>query len=207
MCGRFYLPEKDIDDFAGLVNKVEKELLKKAGEIAPGDYAPVITPIKSISHDQKVHEYDHHAIKWGFPASKGSPIFNARCETINEKPLFKLPFATKRCLIPVRGFFEWKDSENSKKRIKHFISLNNNEDFMYLAGIYWFFKDTEGKLIPYYTIITTAANEDIITIHNRMPVIIEEKNKSNWLYSCNNDLIQELMRPIAKGVLNISISD
>jgi hypothetical protein len=47
MCGRFYIPEGDLDDFAGLVSKIEKELLKKAGEIFPGDYAPVITPNRS----------------------------------------------------------------------------------------------------------------------------------------------------------------
>jgi putative SOS response-associated peptidase YedK len=211
MCGRFYVPEKDIDDFAGLVNKIEKELLKKAGEIFPGDYAPVITPkINSVSHTDTLPDsiqHTVHVIKWGFPVQKGRPIINARSETVREKALFKLPFAKRRCLIPARGFFEWKDSESSKKRIKHYISLIDSR-MMYLAGFYWFFKNKEGIQNPYFTILTTGANEEIKTIHDRMPVIINETNKEIWLNeSSDNILIDTLLRPIEKGLLNIKVLD
>ncbi len=206
MCGRFYVPEKDLDDFAGMVNQIEKELLKKAGEICPGDYAPVITPTpkttSNVENEQRVGK-TIHAIKWGFPTQNGRPIFNARSETVHEKPLFKLPFATRRCLIPARGFFEWKDAENSKKRIKHYITLQNGS-LMYLAGIYWFFKDKNGVSIPYFTILTTEANADIQKLHNRMPIIIDKENTTDWLYS-NNYLnrLKELMEPMQQGVLSI----
>ena len=67
MCGRFYIPEKDIDDFAGLVNKIEKELLKKAGEIYPGDYAPIITPKQNVDPDTDILSnsigYPVHVVK------------------------------------------------------------------------------------------------------------------------------------------------
>lgn len=211
MCGRFYIPEKDIDDFAGLVNKIEKELLKKAGEIYPGDYAPIITPNKKIDPTTNLdsNNINHlvHAIKWGFPVLKGRPIINARSETVRVKPMFKLPFAKRRCLIPARGFFEWKNDENSKKRIKHYISL---VDFsmMCLAGFYWFFKDKDGILSPYFIILTTGANEDIKVIHDRMPVIITENNKEIWLSeSTDNNKIDTLLRPLDKGLLKIQVSD
>ena len=75
MCGRFYIPEGDLDDFAGLVSKIEKELLKKAGEIFPGDYAPVITPNRSqqdSNTDQsKSASNAVHAIKWDFRFRRG----------------------------------------------------------------------------------------------------------------------------------------
>lgn len=209
MCGRFYIPEKDIDDFAGLVNKIEKELLKKAGEIYPGDYAPIITPnnqsnlIRSTESNYSGHAV--HAVKWGFPVNKGRPVINARSETVREKPMFKLPFAKRRCLIPARGFFEWKDAENSKKRIKHYISLIDCS-MMYLAGFYWFFKDKDGVLSPYFTILTTQANEDIITIHNRMPVIIHEGNREIWLSNgTDNNEIDKLLRPLDTGLLKIDV--
>jgi len=211
MCGRFYIPEKDIDDFAGLVNKIEKELLKKAGEIYPGDYAPIITPktkIDSTSNlgPNKIH-HSVHAVKWGFPVIKGRPIINARSETVRVKPMFKLPFAKRRCLIPARGFFEWKNDDDSKKKIKHFISLIDNR-MMYLAGFYWFFKDKDDILSPYFTILTTEANEDMKAIHDRMPVIITDINKEIWLNEgTDNNKIDTLLRPLDKGLIKIQISD
>lgn len=211
MCGRFYIPEKDIDDFAGLVNKIEKELLKKAGEIYPGDYAPIITPKSKINSNTDIESINigHavHAVKWGFPVLKGRPIINARSETVRIKPMFKLPFAKRRCLIPARGFFEWKSDENSKKKIKHFISLVDLR-MMYLAGFYWFFKNKDDVLNPYFTILTTWANEDIKAIHDRMPVIITEINKEIWLNdSTDNNKIDTLLRPLDKGLLKIQASD
>jgi len=211
MCGRFYIPEKDIDDFAGLVNKIEKELLKKAGEIYPGDYAPIITPKQNTDSNNDIISnvigYPVHVARWGFPVNKGKPIINARAETVMEKPLFKLPFARRRCLIPSRGFFEWKDAENSKKRIKHYISFADLS-MMYLAGIYWFFKDKNGVLNPYFTILTTEANEDIQTIHNRMPVIINDENKEIWLSdNTDNNKIDKLLKPLEKGFLKVQVTD
>lgn len=204
MCGRFYVPEKDIDDFAALVNKVEKELLKKAGEIFPGDYAPVVTPKfkKDMDSEEQSAGESFHAVKWGFPTNSGRPVINARSETVNEKPMFKLPFATRRCLIPARGFFEWKDSETSKKRIKHYITFID-ERLMYFAGLYWFFKDKNGINVPYFTILTTQANPEIQSLHDRMPVIISEENKTDWLYLNNNERLTELMKPLSQGFLNI----
>jgi len=211
MCGRFYIPEKDIDDFAGLVNKIEKELLKKAGEIFPGDCAPIITPRQNVDTDADFLSngigYPVHVVKWGFPVNKGKPLINARSETVREKPMFKLPFAKRRCLIPARGFFEWKDAENSKKRIKHYISFTDLS-MIYLAGIYWFFKDNNGVLSPYFTILTTEANEDIKMIHNRMPVIIKDEYKEIWLSeNTENDKIDALLKPIDNGLLKIQVSD
>jgi putative SOS response-associated peptidase YedK len=209
MCGRFYIPEGDLDDFAGLVSKIEKELLKKAGEIFPGDYAPVITPNRSqqdsnTDNQSKSASNAVHAIKWGFPLQKGRPVINARSETVKEKPLFRLPYAKRRCLIPARGFFEWKDAENSNKRIKHYITLIDSS-IMYLAGLYWFFKDKDGIQKPYFTILTTQANEDVRTIHDRMPVIIKDINKEIWLYEKKIEIVDSLLKPLKQGELNIEI--
>lgn len=207
MCGRFYIPEGDFDDFAGLVSKIEKELLKKAGEISPGDYAPVITPSKPQDSDSdnyvSMSSHDIHAIKWGFPVMKGRPIINARSETVKEKSLFMLPYVKRRCLIPARGFFEWTDAnDGSKKRIKHFISYFDSS-IMYLAGLYWFFKDKDGDLKPYFTILTTQANEEVKKLHDRMPVIISRNNKEIWLYEKNIEVVDTLLKPLDQGLLKI----
>lgn len=203
MCGRFYVPEKDLDDFAALVDQVEKHLLKKSGEIFPGDYAPVITPDKEPEKgsENKKRADQVHALKWGFPTKQGKLIINARAETIEEKPMFRIPFANRRCLVPARGFYEWKDSETGKKRVKFYIAPPDSS-LIYLAGIYWFFKDREGMLIPCFTIITTQANEDIRPLHDRMPVVIDRADKDIWLYENHqSDAVRELMAPAKAGLL------
>jgi putative SOS response-associated peptidase YedK len=188
MCGRFYIPEKELDDFAKLVAENEQYLVKKHGEIYPGDTVPIITPGK----DQADNEV--HAVKWGFPSWKGKGlIINARSETASQKPMFKAPFQKRRCLIPATGFYEWKSQDN--KKIKHFISIDNKLFFM--AGLYWFFKDknNENVLLPAFTILTTEANSKIMSIHNRMPVIIDEDNIEKWLLSSNYDELNTMLRP------------
>jgi len=209
MCGRFYVAEKDLDDFAALVNQVEKHLLKKAGEIFPGDYAPVITPGKN--HETGLEEGGRpdqvHALKWGFPSKSGKLIINARSETIVEKPMFRLPFERRRCLIPARGFFEWKDSETGKKRVKFYIAPPDSS-LIFLAGIYWFFNDNSGNLIPCFTIITTQANEDILPLHDRMPVVIDRENKDTWLYGDHrSESVRSLMLPARAGLLLPSLAE
>jgi len=183
MCGRFYIPEKELDDFAKLVSEVEQHLLKKHGEIFPGDTVPVITPDKG--------ERRIHAVKWGFPSPNGKKlIFNARSETVSEKPMFMAPFRKRRCLVPATGFFEWK--KTGDKKIKHFITIDNK--LFYMAGIYWFFTDKNNNAIfPAFTILTTEANEKVQTIHNRMPVIIDEKNIDKWLFSDNTDELMSML--------------
>lgn len=186
MCGRFYIPEKELDDFAKLVSEVEQHLLKKHGEIYPGDTVPIITP--------KNGEREVHAVKWGFPSPKGKElIINARCETVSEKPMFKAPFQKRRCLIPATGFYEWKKDGN--KKIKHFISIDNK--LFYMAGLYWFFKDrnNENYIFPAFTILTTNANNKIQAIHNRMPVIIDENNMEKWLFSENTGELVSMLCP------------
>jgi putative SOS response-associated peptidase YedK len=108
--------------------------------------------------------------------------FNARMETILEKPSFRQPARTKRCLVLCRGFYEWQQRENEK--IPHYIYLQG-EPPIAMAGLYedWTDRDT-GEIIRTCTIITTAANSLIERIHNtkkRMPVILPQESESPWI--------------------------
>ncbi|NLY19194.1 MAG: SOS response-associated peptidase [Clostridiaceae bacterium] len=189
MCGRFYVPEKEMDEFARLVTEVERHLLKKYGDIYPGDTVPIITNAKGTR--------EVHAIKWGFPSWKGKGlIINARSETAPVKPMFKAPFQRRRCLIPAAGFYEWKkEGQGDKiKKVKYFITYGNK--LFYIAGLYWFFKDKEKEgLYPAFTILTTNANEKMRGIHDRMPVVIDESDMEKWLCAENPDDVIPLMAP------------
>ncbi len=191
MCGRFYVPEKEMDEFAKLVSEVEQHLLKKYGEIYPGDTVPIITPGKESR--------EYHAVKWGFPSWKGgSLIINARSETAPGKTMFRAPFRKRRCMIPAAGFYEWKKEDgkpDKSRKIKHLITIKNN--LFYMAGMYWFFKDsTKGDILyPAFTILTTGANKKMQAIHNRMPVIINEADTEKWLYAENSEDVIPLLQP------------
>ncbi len=108
--------------------------------------------------------------------------FNARSESIDKKPSFSSSFTSKRCLIPVRGFFEWQHI-GSKKR-PWYIYRYDNEIFS-LAGLYdeWH-ESLTGDIISTFSIVTTTANEIMSEIHNsgrRMPVILDENDEMNWI--------------------------
>ena len=98
--------------------------------------------------------------------------FNARSETIATKPAFRESFASRRCLVPVRGFFEWQHIGGRK--IPWYISLRD-EDIFSLAGIWDSWKMKGGVSLNTFSVVTTRANELMSEIHNtrkRMPVIL-----------------------------------
>jgi len=110
--------------------------------------------------------------------------YNAKCETIKEKPSFRDSIKDKKCLILADGFYEWQLT--SKGKICYYITSPNNELFTF-AGIWsqWLDKST-GELIKSVSIITQPANEMMSRIHNvkkRQPVILHKENRDDWIYS------------------------
>lgn len=108
--------------------------------------------------------------------------FNARSESISTKPSFSSSFSSKRCLIPVRGFFEWQHT--GKEKIPWYIYLPDNQ-IITLAGLYSNWTNTgTGKILSTFSIITTEANEMMAKIHNsakRMPAILDTDDEKKWI--------------------------
>ena len=172
MCGRFVIqPDEFYEDLVRLVEEVEREQKTKTGEIYPTNVIPVIT---KDGDNTKVHLY-----KWGFPSFKGNGlIINARAETIEEKPMFRKAFQTKRCLVPSHGFYEWNQNADSKQKYHIFLK---DQPVMYMAGIYNTYTAKDGNPYNAFCIITIAANAIMSTIHSRMPVIIAPEFHDSWL--------------------------
>ena len=108
--------------------------------------------------------------------------FNARSESIDKKPSFSSSFISKRCLIPVKGFFEWQHVGNEK--IPWYIYHSENE-ILSIAGLYdeWI-KNNTGEVFSTFSIITTDANDLMAEIHNsakRMPVILDKSVENKWI--------------------------
>jgi putative SOS response-associated peptidase YedK len=128
--------------------------------------------------------------------------FNARSETLDTKPAFRESFTSRRCLVPVKGFFEWQHIGGRK--IPWYISLRD-EDIFSLAGIWdsWMMKG--GISLNTFSVVTTRANELMSEIHNtrkRMPVILPAAAEKLWLKGeLEKNSAAELMEPVAPEML------
>lgn len=128
--------------------------------------------------------------------------FNARSETIDTKPAFRDSFESRRCLIPVKGFFEWQHVGGRK--IPWYIRLRD-EDIFSLAGIWDTWAMKGGITVQTFSIVTTRANELMEEIHNtkkRMPVILPLSVEKTWLKEVlDRDAASLLMKPVASAML------
>jgi putative SOS response-associated peptidase YedK len=107
---------------------------------------------------------------------------NARSETVFEKPAFRHAVRSKRCLVIVDGFYEWR--HYGKKKYPYYITLKSRAIFT-LAGIWdtWTNPETKEE-IGTFSVVTTVANELMAKIHNsrkRMPLILPKNREKIWL--------------------------
>jgi putative SOS response-associated peptidase YedK len=144
-------------------------------------------------------------VRWGLiPAWAKDPstlplFFNARSETAPDKPAFRGPFRYRRCLIPATGFYEWQRGANGRKQ--PFYIRPVDRPLVALAGLWEEYADDKGNIIDTATILTTAANDDVAPIHDRMPVVIDRPDYDLWLGldPTNGEGAASLMRPSPRG--------
>ncbi len=122
---------------------------------------------------------------WAKDPSIGSRLINARVETLAEKPAFRKAFASRRCLIPADGYFEWERLDKKTKQ-PYFIRRADG-GVLAMAGLYEFWKDLTRsdedplKWLCTCTVITTTAEDEVGRIHDRMPMMIERERWAEWL--------------------------
>jgi putative SOS response-associated peptidase YedK len=104
-------------------------------------------------------------------------MINARAETVDKKPAFRTAFKRRRCIVLADGFFEWRRTDDGK--IPYFISMKNRQPFA-MAGLWERWSGADSP-IESCTIITTAANRVMATLHDRMPVILSTENARRWI--------------------------
>jgi putative SOS response-associated peptidase YedK len=168
------------------------------------------------SGDRTVQAYHWGLIpSWAKERKIGSRMINARSETLGEKPAFKGLFKKKRLLIPMDGFFEWKAGNadgplNTKgKPLKQpmFIHRVDGEPLA-VAGLWAVWKDpgdSEQRWLQSATVVTTAANDLMSTVHDRMPVLVPRSRWDEWLDPANDDVdaLADLFVARNDGVLEL----
>ncbi|MDX5361429.1 MAG: SOS response-associated peptidase [Alphaproteobacteria bacterium] len=147
-------------------------------------------------------------VRWGLvpswskgPDSRYS-MFNARAETVREKPAFRAAFRARRCLVPATGFYEWQATEHGKQP---YLIQPKDEGPMTFAGLWERWEPEDGgedapDAIESMTILVTEANRLAARIHDRMPVILAAENFETWLTG-DPDAAASLLRPWPDGRL------
>lgn len=175
MCGRFTLRTRNRIKLKGLSTS---ELPFEARyNIAPSQS---ILAIADFGHGMELT-----SLTWGLIpswSSDGKGFINARCETLETKPSFSESFERRRCLIPADGFFEWKKLRRSKQ--PYYFQLKDESQFVF-AGV-WDQWNNGKEIVTSCAIITTAANELVGPLHDRMPAILPTESCDAWLDS-NSD--------------------
>jgi putative SOS response-associated peptidase YedK len=117
---------------------------------------------------------------WAKDAKIGLRTINAKAETITTTPAFREAIKYHRCLVPADAFYEWQKLE-AKTKQPFAIALKSNEPYAF-AGLWEKWKDRDAGIeLLTFTIITTDPNEVVQPLHDRMPVIIPERDYDRWL--------------------------
>jgi putative SOS response-associated peptidase YedK len=184
MCGRFVRVAsvaEIVDSFDIVENDIEREL-RPSYNVAPSHMIPVVLQSQPRSLSEAV---------WGFKApwkGAGALVINARVETVFEKQSFRSQTAAHRCVIPMSGYFEWLTNVATKSslgvgrtKIPFFINAADDSPLKHrnlLAAAGLLRTDGEGSRC---VMLTTAANESVSSIHDRMPVLLDARGLTEWL--------------------------
>jgi putative SOS response-associated peptidase YedK len=116
---------------------------------------------------------------WKKTAKEVPSTFNARAETVAQKPMFRSAFKHTRCIVPASGYYEWRAIEKSKQ--PYFISAADGA-VLSIAGLWDQWKEPEtGEPVLSAILIVTAANNFTRSIHDRMPVLLAQRDLDAWL--------------------------
>lgn len=134
---------------------------------------------------------------WKKPLKELPSTFNARAETVSEKPTFRAAYRARRCVIPASGTYEWQDVTDGKQ--PWYFTPANGPLFL-IAGLWEQAPHPEqpGSTITSATMVITDANPFVARYHDRMPVLLTRDTMAGWLSGALGD---ELLKPAPDGLI------
>jgi putative SOS response-associated peptidase YedK len=197
MCGRFTrrYTWRDIEALYGLIGAARN--LQPHYNIAPTDTVDAVVVADGASRLLPM--------RWGLvpawwkKALKDLPAtFNARAETVADKPMFRDAFMRRRCIIPASGYYEWRKVPDGRQ--PYYISAADG-GVLSFAGLWdrWTNPQT-GEPLMSCPILVTAANAFTRPIHDRMPALLEPADVAGWLSGAGGTA---LLRPAAEDRLRM----
>ena len=225
MCGRYASsrrPEDLVEEFEIERSEV-REPLASDYNVAPTKEVYAVLQRPASKDGTRPAQRQLRVLTWGLvpswakDPSIGSRMINARVETVAEKPAYRKAFATRRCLLPADGYYEWYvlederagEGSRTKPRKQPFYIHPADGSVMAMAGLYEIWRDpTRSEDDPdrfrwTCTVLTTTAEDDLGRIHDRMPLLVDRENYAAWLDPApgDRDLLAGMLVPAAPGRL------
>ncbi len=204
MCGRFALTAtpRDVRALFGY---------EDAPNFPPREAIKPTEPVAVVVKRGGARRFE--LMRWGFiPAWVKDPaefplLYNARGETLADKPAFRAAARRRRCLIPADGFYEWRRTGEGRAMTREpfFVSRADGRP-MAMAGVWETYMDAGGGEIDTVAVVTTAANGTVAAVHDRMPVIVEPRDFDAWLDPSPGDDCTDalrLVRPAADDAVTV----
>ncbi|GAB9463880.1 hypothetical protein Gpo141_00001326 [Globisporangium polare] len=182
--------------------------------MGPGRYTPVVYQAAPTRHDDGGEHHERRcsadknaqrqkkleAMRWGLIPSFTKPnakpdhfvMFNARSDTLQERPAFKRLVETRRCVVICDGHYEWQQVDKKEKQPYYFYRTSG---VMKFAGLYDTWRNNEGDEMHSFTILTTDAAPHIQWLHTRMPVILTDDGVKRWVSEAKFAKVKDLLVP------------
>ena len=174
MCCTIYFDRETEEDIRALVKEISDSAAMRSGILRPSDAVTVISGRKPglLAED----------MRWGFPPRTGTQLLiNARAETALEKATFSGSVRSRRCVIAASRFYEW---DSDKNKVSFF---SPGFPVIYMAGFYRRFPDGDR-----FIVLTTAANESVLPVHDRMPLSLPRELVLPWI--TDDQATEELLK-------------
>jgi putative SOS response-associated peptidase YedK len=178
VCGRYTLATPSPTDIRARFPVGEAVEIRQRYNVAPGDDVLAVTTDRDGAPRGEL-------LRWGLVPSwskgpgSGLKMINARVETVAERPVFRRAFERYRCLIVADGFYEWRRRPSGPKQPFHITPAGGG--VFAFAGLWSIWYPEDGDKLRSCTILTTAPNEAIAPLHDRMPVILAPDAEARWL--------------------------
>jgi putative SOS response-associated peptidase YedK len=179
MCGRFtqkftWHEIRDLYELTGAARNLQSHY-----NIAPTDTVEVVRSAEGGAAELVPMRWGLVPYWWKKPLKQVPATFNARAETVASTPMFRDAFKRHRCVVPASGYYEWLKRPDGKQ--PYFISAADG-GVLSLAGLWDRWKNAEtGEIVTSCTIIVTDANALTGTVHDRMPVVLDNADIGRWL--------------------------
>lgn len=226
MCGRYVTPdqaaiEREWDLRGGKAAQLMPSYMQETFsnlDASPSQRVPLLRTIRNGGGAKELAE-----ARWGLiphwangesPKDRtGRPLttFNAKIETFRSAATYRIAWSlAQRCLVPVRGFYEWQAQPPDWQRtVRHYIVVNDQELFCF-AGLWDRSSKPDGTVVESVTVIAMPANRLMRQIHNsrkrkgrrellpeeerRMPAILKKEDQEIWL-SCTVEEAWSVLKP------------
>jgi putative SOS response-associated peptidase YedK len=205
MCGRFALANQ-LSSLADIIDDQPSTdfiaSIEPSWNIAPTQKVP------TAMFDSTSNHFTTGLASWGFRPSWSSPSkiepINAQIETAATKPMFRQAWATRRCVIPFDGWYEWKSTPLGKQPFYLYVQ---SEEPVYFAGLWdtWY-GDSHDDVLTSTVILTTEAVPSLQEIHHRMPVLVGKSQLDSWFNFGKiegNESITFTFHAVSKGVNSV----